>query len=296
MKLWRKQTGISVLLAAAVCVGGASIGAVSMAHAASQPLPASPKYVALGDSIAAGAGLPVGAGTEDALCARSASAYPSLLAAKLSTSVTNLACSGAKDSDGIINAQMVGNTTIPSQLDRAFTNGTPDLITITIGANDVRWVDLIGKCYISTCGGVKDTAAAAGYLTYFQAKLAYTLHQIKDRSGSHTPPKVLITGYYYPVSSASCLGGAVTSSELNWINAETDNLNKSIRQTITATAKVSSWFKGTYTFATYVPLSFDGHGICSNQPWVQGLSDLAPLHPNATGAAQIASTLYGYAK
>ena len=298
MNRFNFKAKISLLALTAISVLGAVGFGTPTVNAAQQPLPASPYYVALGDSIAAGAGLPVGSRPEDAPCGRSASAYPNLLAIKLNARVMNLACSGAKDSDGIIGAQVIknANVTIPSQLDRAFEYGTPDLMTITIGANDIRWVDFISKCYITTCGDWKDTGAEAAYLTYFQSKLAYTLHQIKDRSGSNTPPKVLVTGYYSPVSSTSCLNGQVTAAELRWINAQTDNLNKSIRQTIAATTKVSSWFKSTYNFATYVPVNFSGHGLCSATPWVQGPTDAAPLHPTATGAAQIANTLYTYAR
>lgn len=296
MKTWSMKAKLHVVSLAVLGIVGLSFGATGVVSAATKSLPPSPTYVALGDSIAAGAGLPIGPAADDAVCARSPQAYPTLLATKINTTVTNLACSGAKDSDGIINGQITQGVTVPSQLDRAFQNGVPNLITITIGANDVRWVQFIGKCYVDTCGGVGDTAAAAGYLTYFQGKLAYTLREIKERSGSQTPPKVLISGYYNPVTSTSCLGGQVTNAELRWINAQTDNLNKSIRQTVAATSKISSWFKGTYNFASYVPVSFSGHGICSQSPWVQNLTDPAPLHPNSQGAAQIANTLYNYVK
>jgi len=291
-----KTSVLTVAVLAGISI--ATMATAAVVHATSRSLPSSPTYIALGDSIAAGAGLPLAtsASNEDALCARSSQSYPNLLASKLGTGVTNLACSGAKDSDGIIDAQQLSSVTIPSQLDRAFQNGTPDLLTITVGANDVRWVQFISKCYVDTCGTLKDTASAATFLTALQGKLAYTLRQIKERSGSHTPPKVLLTGYFYPISSTSCLGGQVTNTELRWINAQTDNLNKAIRQTVTATTKISSWFKGTYNFATYVPITFSGHGLCSKDSWVQGLGDPAPLHPTVAGEAAIASQLYAQIK
>lgn len=255
---------------------------------AARALPASPRYVALGDSVAAGAGLPQGA--DAGQCGRSAEAYPTIIAASLRTSVTNLACSGAKVSDGVVNAQQVGGSSVPGQLDRAFANGRPDLITITVGANDVRWVDFIGKCYVGTCGTLGDTLASAGYLTYLQGKLAYTLHEIRERSGNN-PPLVLISGYYNPISDTSCTGSAITSRELTWIDNETLNLNKAINQTVTAANKLTA-----YTFVSYVPLTFTGHGLCSGDPWVQGPRDSAPLHPTATGQAAIARSFLRYAR
>lgn len=271
-----------------------SVGAAAVVNAtARSSWPGS--YVALGDSVAAGAGLPLvqNPSPEDVACGRSGTGYPQLLGTKLNVPVTDLACSGARVHDGLIDPQTIpgANIVVPAQLDQAFARGVPDVMTLTVGANDVHWVDFIGKCYVGTCGSLSDTATAAAYLTYFQGELAYSLHAIKDRSGGHAPPRVFITGYYYPVSSTACLGGQVTTAELRWINAQTDNLNKAIRQTISATTRVSSWFKGSYNFATYVPINFNGHGLCSSEPWVQGLAEAAPLHPNASGTAEFAATL-----
>ena len=33
---------------------------------------------------------------------------------------------------------------------------------------------------------------------------------------------------------------------------------------------------------------FTGHGLCTEQPYVQGLGDAAPFHPNGTGQLVIA--------
>lgn len=294
-----------IIIAALIgCVGLAAVGA-SAVHAASRSLPSTPKYVAIGDSIAAGTGLSLAqTGNPSNLCAQSSQSYPNLLAAKLNTRVTNLACSGATVSNGLIGPQTITNpagqtlATMPAQVDRAFQSGKPDLITLTIGANDVDWSYFISQCAATTadCNTNAYTLAMAPLLTRLQVQLANTLRHIKDNSGSQTPPKVLVTSYYYPTSSTACTNGQLSSKELRWINSETDNLNKAIRQTVAATTKVSSWFKGTYNFATYVPVSLSGHGLCSATPWVQGLTDAAPLHPNALGAEKIASTLYSYAR
>ncbi|HSO03232.1 MAG TPA: hypothetical protein VLQ92_02035, partial [Candidatus Limnocylindrales bacterium] len=42
---------------------------------------------------------------------------------------------------------------------------------------------------------------------------------------------------------------------------------------------------------TSVTPSFRGHGLCSDQPWVQGMSDPHPFHPRAAGELAIAASL-----
>jgi hypothetical protein len=47
--------------------------------------------------------------------------------------------------------------------------------------------------------------------------------------------------------------------------------------------------EGARTFGYLVAQpDFTGHGACSEQPYVQGLTDSAPFHPNATGELVIA--------
>src|SRR5882672_5758967 len=69
-------------------------GSCGSSAPATTPQPANTRYVALGDSVAAGLGLPAISG-DDARCGRSALAYPALVAANLKLSLTNVACSGA---------------------------------------------------------------------------------------------------------------------------------------------------------------------------------------------------------
>jgi hypothetical protein len=44
----------------------------------------------------------------------------------------------------------------------------------------------------------------------------------------------------------------------------------------------------TFDFAVATP-NFSGHELCTSQPWVQNLTDPAPLHPNAAGGLAIAA-------
>ena len=236
------------------------------------------KYVALGDSVASGAGL---GGNLNSTCDRSSLSYPSVLAQKLGTSVTNLACSGAKIDEGIYGNQNRGTADISPQLDAAFANGTPDLITSTIGANDVRWANYLRDCYIFECGSALDKARAVVYRADLRYELSKTLALIEQRSGGN-PPTVLVNGYYSPFSSASC--GATTNinqKERRWINDQKGYLNDSLRT-------VTRGFK----FAKYVPVDFGSHKVCSSDTWLHGQSATAPFHPNAAGQQAIANSNY----
>ena len=232
-------------------------------------------YVALGDSVAAGIGLDGAYGRT--VCGKTTQAYSFTVAKYLGTKPASFACSGATVGD-LVTQQQVDGPNPSAQLTNAFGKGTPKFITITAGANDAHWNDFIKKCYAMTCGTATDTAAANGLLSTMQLKLHYGFSSIEKRSKGN-PPKVLITGYYNPLSSA-CKSAKLTASELNWLNAEAKALNQTIKN-------VSSY----YNFVEYVPVSFAGHDICSSKPWVQGLTAKAPFHPTATGQKVIGNAV-----
>lgn len=231
-------------------------------------------YVAMGDSVASGAGLSTAGG----VCDRSTLAYPYRVAAGLGTTVTDVACSGATINDGIYGDQERNGTVINSQIDQAFANGRPDLITMTIGANDSLWVRFLQKCQVATCGTTVDNLAAKTLRGEMRVELYWALYKIDQMSGGN-PPTVLLNGYYNPFSTNVCAGTEqITPTERQWVNARTADLNQAINS-------LTAWFPNT----RFVPVSFAGHELCSASPWVQGLSDRASLHPTATGQTVIAN-------
>jgi lysophospholipase L1-like esterase len=247
---------------------------------ASNP-PKQKTYAALGDSVAAGQGLATlaHATSSDTQCGRSAQAYPQLIAVSHDFKLTYLACSGATAGD-LVTKQRVSGPNVPAQLDVAYAHGTPNLITITAGANDAHWVSFLQTCYTTNCDRESTRLLAQSYLSILDAKLNYMFHSIDARSGG-TPPKVIVTGYYNPLST-ECLNvtNRLTQNELTWFDSEVTALNSLLEQT---TAK--------YAFATFVPVDFSGHDICSSRPWIQGPSDPAPFHPNAQGQQIIAASI-----
>ena len=236
--------------------------------------PGNGTYAALGDSVAAGLGL---AGqVEDSRCGRTQQAYAYQVAQSRNLQLNHIACSGATAGD-LVTTQGVSGPNVTAQLTQAFANGTPSLITITAGANDLEYINFIRKCYVSTCGNALDTNAATTLRTAMEAKYKYSLSEI-NRLSNGNPPRVVVTGYYNPISNF-CRGkqSFATNAEIAWLNGQRDKLNSSIRSAISS-----------YKNVRYASANFDQHGLCATQPWTQGLNDNAPLHPTAEGQSRIA--------
>ncbi len=92
------------------------------------------RYVALGSSMAAGPGISPRAEASPAAAMRSARNYPSLLAADLGHDLVDVSYSGATTAHLLHTRQ---NSAAP-QVDAL--DGTEDLVTITIGGNDIAYV------------------------------------------------------------------------------------------------------------------------------------------------------------
>lgn len=245
-----------------------------------QEAPAVPafQYAALGDSIAAGDGLPESNNPGDAACDRSAQAYPYYVAAALGFDFIHVACKGATMNDLLVSQNIAGPNPAP-QLDSAFAAGTPELITITAGANDTHWQTILLKCLRRTCGTASDARTLQSALTTLQTETQAVLRSISQRS-SGAPPQVVLTGYYNPIASCASAEQRVTDEELAWISSQLNSLNQTLANAAAG-----------YTFATFAPISFTGHDLCSPDPWVQAANDPSPLHPTATGQQAVAQMI-----
>lgn len=247
------------------------------------PTPNAKSYVALGDSVASGLGLPYldGATAQDRRCGRSSQAYAHEVGRQLGYETRLYACSGASSGD-LYTRQWISNSNPYIQLNQAFTQGTPDLISITIGANDISWSRLIRQCYYGTCGTDSQIEELTEDIVDMQENIQYALRQIQLRS-TDQPPVVILTGYYNPVSSqcTTLYPERITTAEINWVNHGVQALNQALRDTA---AHYSS-------FARFVPIDFSGHDLCSGASWVQGLGERAPIHPTVAGQQAIARSV-----
>lgn len=249
------------------------------APATPPPQPDHGRYAALGDSVAAGVGLSTPVPGDDR-CGRTFDSYVYQVAEERGfQEIINVSCLGATLGD-LFTEQGISGPNLEPQLDGAFASGTPELITITAGANDVRWDDFLRKCYAGTCGTPTDERVAGALLTAMEVKMQFLFESIDQRSGG-SPPEVIMTGYYNPLSEeCSEIEPRLTTDEIAWLEEKTDALNEMLEEG----AENSG-------FAEFVSINFEGHDVCSDDPWVQTLDDPAPFHPTFEGQQAIAAAI-----
>ena len=246
---------IALFLASAV---GTLIAAVAVAAPASAQ---AIEYVALGDSYASGVG------TRDYIddgsdCSRSELAYPALLAADRGADLDFAACSGATTAD-VLNQQL------------GSLSGSTDLVTITVGGNDTGWADVVQQCaypYPWTCEAEIDEAEQ-----FIQDTLPDRLASVYAAVEAAAPAaQVVVLGYPRLFNGEECnFITRISPAEQARLNGAADLL----AETIGAVAADHG--------LTYVDVRgpFDGHAVCDDTEWLNGLSwPLAEsFHPNTAG-------------
>ncbi len=218
--------------------------------------------VSLGDSYASGVGTR-SYDTASGSCYRSPYAYPVIAAARLGLDLAFAACSGARTS-----------TVLNSQLDGLAI--TTDYVTVTVGGNDVGFVDVITSCappwWASDCHGAIDEAEHE-IRTVLPARLDRLYAAIRAAAPNAS---VVVVGYPRLFMGEDCNAGTWFSpSEQRRLNAAADLL----AQTTAARASVAGF--------TYVDprAAFTGHAVCDEVEWVNGLSHPVreSYHPNRAG-------------
>jgi lysophospholipase L1-like esterase len=247
---------LSIILPAGVVAAGIFALATPASAAATYS-----RYVALGDSYSSG----VGTGTYDSAsgsCKRSPKAYPALWAAAHAlTSFSFVACSGAT------------TATVTSGQLAALSTST-DLVSISVGGNDVGFVSVLTTCVLSTDSGCLSAIATAeskarNTLPGLLATLYANIHSRAPNA------HVVVLSYprFYQLGG-SCVVG-MSDTKRSAINGGADVLDGVIAK---AAANVG------FTFAD-VRGPFTNHGICSSSWWLNSLTWPVDdsYHPNANG-------------
>ncbi|MGW2841431.1 SGNH/GDSL hydrolase family protein [Streptomyces sp. NPDC001493] len=280
-KLRRGAAATAALTAAAASLlfaGSAPAGAAGTSGSVTN-------YVALGDSYAAGTGVsPV----TNAACDRSSGSYPGWIAATYKPAVfKDVTCSGAT-------TRSLWNTegSAAPQVN-ALTKDT-DLVTVTLGGNDLGFTDVLTTCVLSgltTKEGTpcRDRLAGGKDLDADFAKLSPRLTDMLTDIERRSPKaRVVVVGYpnLFPADGGICGSSApLAKGDITWLNQTTYRLNFML--------EMSAHLKG----AEFVGLTdlFQGHDMCqSASPWINPLLPVTPgsAHPNAFGQLVIAEEVY----
>lgn len=222
----------------------------------------STRYVALGDSYAAGVGA---FDSRVAGCYRSGYSYPAVLAAAAGLSLDQQACSGAKTGDVLSNQLR----TLSAQTGK---------VSITVGGNDAGFAPVMTECalpgWLSNCSG-KMGQAAAHIANVLPASLTTTYAAV--RAGAPNA-QVVVTGYPRLFNGVDCsLLTFFSASEMSSLNGLADQLD-----TLIAAKSAAAGFRFVDPRG-----AFAGHAVCSSDPWINNATSpiIESYHPNRAGHA-----------
>ena len=283
---------------------------VGTANLVPVPSPVGPKrtdaeVVVIGDSTAAGLGnAPLGKPTrQDTACQRSADAYASTLQSIAHVSVLNLACSSATAAAGLLGPQSARGITLPPQVGVLQSVQSASVVVVSVGANDVGWSDFLRYCYgLPRCDDEASDRLFRSRLDAFKIQYAQLLQQLSDLAGH---PRVIVTKYYDPFGSTfdcpqlqdpDAAAGAPAGYGFG-PDPGRDNQDQKIKQKIEPlrielermNTVLDQGAQG-FGFSVVSP-GFAGHELCTDESWVQGMTDPAPFHPRAAGELAITAAI-----
>jgi GDSL-like Lipase/Acylhydrolase family len=331
--------------AVALLLALTALSGTTPARAASKPL----SVVQLGDSIASGEGTLYGytydpttrrwtGGNLDATwqgpyqgCHVSPAAYGNVVARTLHARFTTFACTGASYTNGIIAAQvshgLLTTTTLrPAQfgdwanqrdLNPAYDAARPDLVLITLGADDLEFTHVVQDCVTNAIAhslgveALRCTATNSGptITTDFTANLGglgphyqALINAVQARGrAAHRVPKIVFTTYHdpLPMGSITCPDVAfLDPTQVAYLRTLVPTLDTTIRSTINRLHAPGVAVAD--TSKAMVAANGTNHRWCSPQPWAYGLSiftvtdprsltSQAPFHPTPDGQRRYAA-------
>jgi PKD repeat protein/lysophospholipase L1-like esterase len=265
-------------------------------------------------------------------CHQSATSHPRLLEGLLNAKVTPLSCTGSTTYNGVLDnrtgdvdsPRQLGSSTVPRAAgpNPAYDAAEPDLVTLSVGANDLKFADEVSHCYSGkgllgaipdACGSADDKRDLKTKLDELEGNLGKVLQEIKDRGVQDGKvPVVALTEYIdpfpasfpksshcYDVNPANRVG---SSSPIGLNSAEFDYLRNGLRDLNDTLERAAAKFEN--VVAVPAP-TLDFHRFCSDDPWVFGPSirydvadihNQAPFHPTADGQRALAENLIPYVR
>ncbi|MEE1926698.1 SGNH/GDSL hydrolase family protein [Streptomyces sp. TRM 70351] len=245
------------------------------------------RYVALGDSFSSGPGVPE---QTDAVCGRSSSNYPSLVADAVgAASFTDVTCAGAETSH-----MAASQEPVPPQLDALRPDTT--LVTLGVGGNDLDLTGVITRCvllgYLAPQGSpckrsftLFGTDEIGARVNATAPRIEAVLAEIHARSPQ---AEVLLVGYpaLFPDDGTACRQTVpLATGDFPWVRDKEKQLNAMLAQQAGA--------HGATYVDTYGPSV--GHDVCkpAGTRWIEpeDTAQGAGFHPNAAGHRSMADAV-----
>ncbi|WP_330467769.1 SGNH/GDSL hydrolase family protein [Micromonospora zamorensis] len=265
---------------------------LTVATPASAAVPAG-RYVALGDSYAAGPLIPT---QVDLNCLRSNRNYPSLVAtAASSSSFADVSCSGATTEDILSGGSGALGIALPPQLNAVTSNTS--LVTVQIGGNDIGFSGIITDCaeasLSSPLGSPCKNRFTAGGVDQLQARIVAATPKVTAvlQAVRRAAPgaRVVVLGYpaILPDSGYGCWPVVpIAYQDVPYLRGVEKSLNAMLASAAGANGA---------TYADVYTPSI-GRDMCksSGTRWVEGLvpqNAAAPFHPNARGEQGMATAV-----
>jgi len=240
--------------------------------------------VAMGDSYSSGQGDPPFTNDSVDGCNRSVEGYPENLVNTDSTiyrgKLAFVACSGATTTDVV-----EGRNGEPPQTD--WLSSATQLVTITIGGNDVGFGPILQACAQGTGCGPSSYPTLDEQIQAMQPKLRGLYTYV----AAHAPNARLIVLTYPqifpadPTFCSSAVVGAMSSGSILWARQEWHNFDVVVAQAALGLPGVQVLDEEN---------AFAGHSACDGTPYANGIIWSAinnSFHPNWRGDQQTASDL-----
>ncbi|MFD5826741.1 SGNH/GDSL hydrolase family protein [Lentzea sp. NPDC060358] len=252
------------------------------------PASAAPRYrnyVSLGDSFVSGPFIPLQR-LDPLSCFKSTQNYPSVLAKRLGVATfTDISCGGAQTKD------MAGvQSGFPGQSAPQFSalKADTDLVTISIGGNDIGFTDILLNCAGKSVSDPVGAPCRASYgdslaqrVAATGQKVAEVLDGIKQRSPK---AKIVVVGYLriLPPSGGCWPVVPISRGDVPYLDGVQQQLNGMLGARASAAGA---------TFVNPYDISL-GRDTCAApwDKWVEGIiptSPAFPVHPNVKGMAAV---------
>lgn len=271
----------------AAVAGGLVLGLATVtAGCSSEPPDSGLRYVAMGDSFTSAPGVEP---RVDVTCGRSGANYPSLVAEELRVEdFVDVSCGGARSSD-VLEAQLLpSGETVPPQIEAV--TGDTDLVTIGLGGNDAGVYGALvtvcreyaGRTDAPCTDELQDRVGDEGSEALIGPTVDTLVSAIAEIRSRAPQARILLVGYPLLIEpGTACEELPLADGDYALAAAVSTGLNTALQRAARETE------------AEYVDVlpATEGHGICAAEPWISGVSGVAPFHPLAEGQEAVARSV-----